>query len=231
MKLFNNQVTISSILAVALLLVPFASAIADLQSALDAVKEQDYFNAYQEFKKLAEAGDRDAQYNLALLYKSGNGVMQNKNTAADWFRKAADQGLPEAEFQIARAYDKGEGVKQSYEYALLWYRKSAEHGNRWAQSNLGVMYAEGQGVKQDLVLAYVWFNLAASQGVGAAFDNREVLAKEMSKEMLTKVRELSRTYFTRYVEPYLQKSQSNLREGMPVHQHPSAGMKPPANHP
>jgi len=232
MKCFNNQVRFFHLPGLLLLLASAATPLqADMESALSAVDKQDYFSAYQEFKKLSQAGDREAQYNLAMLYKDGKGVMENKKTAAEWFRKAADQGLSEAEFQLARAYDKGEGVAQSSEYAALWYRKAAEHGNPWAQANLGVMYAEGQGLKQDLVLAYVWFNLAASQGVDAAFENREVIAKQMSEEMLSKVREISRTYFGRYVEPYLTRSTPNLRQGMPVHKHSAEQQELPAGHP
>lgn len=233
MKCFNNQVRFYALsLLISLFFTTFAAPLrADLESALKAVDVQDYLTAYQEFKKLASEGVREAQYNLAMLYKDGNGVMQDKETAAHWFRKAADQGLAEAEFQMGRAYDKGEGVKQSDEYAALWYRKSAEHGNPWAQANLGVMYAEGQGLKQDLVLAYVWFNLSASQGVSAAFDNREIIAKQMSKEMLANVRKISRTYFSRYVEPYLKNNVPNLRKGMPAHKHPSEQQQLPPGHP
>jgi len=232
MKCFNNQVRFFCIAVfLALQVVPQQPLLADLDSALNAVKNEDYFQAYQEFKKLADEGNREAQYNLAMLYKDGKGVLENKQTAAEWFRKSADAGLSEAEFQLGRAYDKGEGVAQSNEYAVLWYRKSAEHGNPWAQANLGVMYAEGQGIKQDLVLAYVWFNLAASQGVETAFDNREIIAQQMSEEMLTKVREISRTYFGRYVEPYLSHNTPNLRKGMPVHKHPGESQDLPAGHP
>ena len=212
-----------------LLTLTFLSPVwADVETALKAVQEGDFLTAYQILKDLAEDGNAEAQHNLAMLYKQGKGVMEDKAKAAIWFRKAADQGLAEAQFQLARAYDRGEGVQKSDEYAALWYRKAAEQGNPWAQANLGVMQAEGQGMKQDLVMAYVWFNLAASQGVGVALENREILAENMSEEMLTKVRDISRQYFGRYVEPFL-KPGPNLRRGMPVHQHP--GEPAPATHP
>jgi len=192
---------------------------ASIDDGLEAVKRQDYTKAYTEFRALAETGDPEAQFNLAILYKKGNGAMQNKSKAAQWFRKAADHGLADAQYHLARMYDLGDGIEQNFDYAAVWYKKSAKQGNPLAQINLGVLYANGEGVKQDLVLAYVWLNLAASQGLALALDNREILAKSMSEDMLVKVRKISREYFTQFVEPYLTPG-TNLRRGMPLHLHP-----------
>ncbi|MCX8602615.1 MULTISPECIES: hypothetical protein [unclassified Gilliamella] len=43
----------------------------------------------------AEQGDREAQYNLALIYHGRIGV-DNKEKALYWYKKAADQGVTEA---------------------------------------------------------------------------------------------------------------------------------------
>jgi len=75
-------------------------------------------------------------------------------------------------------------------------------GNASAQTNLGVLYANGQGIAQDIIKAYIWFNLAAAQGMHVAFKNREVLAEQMTPEMLTNVRKLSKDYFEQYVAPF-----------------------------
>ena len=187
--------------AIALFTAPLLSA-ADIDAGLKAVDDGDYMTAYQAFKPLAEQGDVEAQHNLAVLYKTGKGVMKDMKKAAQWFEKAADQGLAEAQFNLGHLYDMGEGVEHNAAKAVLWYKKAAEQGHPLAQTNLGVMYANGEGVKQDLVLAYVWLNLAASQGVSTAFDDREVLTKEMTPEMQENVRKVSREYFKRYVEPF-----------------------------
>ena len=46
----------------------------DFQDAVDAYKRKDYKTAYKLFLPLAEQGDADAQYNLALMYEDGQGV-------------------------------------------------------------------------------------------------------------------------------------------------------------
>ena len=102
-----------------------ASSWASLEEGLSAVEQGDYLSAYQLFKKLAEQGDIEAQHNLAILYKTGKGVMKDPEKAIKWFRKAADKGLADAQFYLGRMYDKGEGVEQGFEYAAIWYIKAA----------------------------------------------------------------------------------------------------------
>jgi len=178
------------------------AAAANIDTALSAVEVGDFVKAYTQFKELAEQGDAEAQYNLGILLKSGKGVMQNPEKSAKWFRKAADQGLTDAQYHLGQMYDNGLGVEQNYDYAVVWYKKAAMKGNALAQTNLGVLYANGQGIAQDIIKAYIWFNLAAAQGLHVAFKNREVLAEQMTPEMLANVQKLSKEYFERYVEPF-----------------------------
>ena len=44
-------------------------------------------------KAAAEQGDATAQFNLGLMYDTGEGVPKNDAEAARWFRMAAEQGL------------------------------------------------------------------------------------------------------------------------------------------
>jgi TPR repeat protein len=181
-----------------------APAGTDLDAGLAAVDKQDFDTAFKIFEPLAKAGDTEAQYNLAMLYRSGKGVAKDMRKCAQWFRRAAEQGLAAAQYQLGYLYDQGEGVEQDNPAALAWYRKAAEQGHAGAQVNLGVMYANGTGVAQDLKLAYVWFNLAASQGSSIAFKNKQILGEAFSPEELEALRKLSRQYFQKYVMPYQQ---------------------------
>ncbi|MCI0505439.1 MAG: sel1 repeat family protein [Gammaproteobacteria bacterium] len=174
----------------------------NVDAAIAAVENQDYMTAYQIFKTLAVEGDAEAQHNLAILYRQGKGVMQNPKLAAVWFRKAADQGLASAQYYLGHMYDAGEGVEKNPQLAVQWYQKGAQGGDPLAQANLGVCYANGEGINQDIVLAYVWFSLAASQGLTAALENRNLLKKDMSDELLQNAQRLTRDYFSRYVAPF-----------------------------
>ncbi len=52
------------------------------------------------YRKAAEQGFADAQYNLGLAYLHGQGVKKDDQEAADWFRKAAEQGQSRAQTHL-----------------------------------------------------------------------------------------------------------------------------------
>jgi uncharacterized protein len=80
-------------LLVALILVLTAiPARADLYSAGVAYKKGDFPTAFKQFKELAELGQPDAQYALAVMYGRGEGVSQNNVYAHAWASLAAQNG-------------------------------------------------------------------------------------------------------------------------------------------
>ena len=52
--------------------------------------------ATEPLASLANQGNIDAEYNLALLYADGRGVPRDLGQARQWMQKAADAGDPEA---------------------------------------------------------------------------------------------------------------------------------------
>ena len=76
----------------------------------------------------AEAGEAEAQYQLAVLYDDGGEVAQNYEQAIYWYQKAAEQGLDKAQHNLGIAYDEGLGVTQDYQQAYEWFQKAAQQG-------------------------------------------------------------------------------------------------------
>jgi len=66
---------------------------ADRAQALQAQIRGDYSNASKLWLQLANEGDPLAEYNIALLYKRGAGVLQDSNQSQYWFQMAARKGL------------------------------------------------------------------------------------------------------------------------------------------
>lgn len=141
---------------------PAVSAADSFENGVQAYKAGDYKKALEIFKPLAELRLAEAQYNLGVMYNTGQGVSQDYEEAEKWFRKAAEQGDADAQFKLGLMYDQGQRVPKDYEEAVKWYSKAAEQGNASAQNNLGLMYDKGQGVPQDYIEAHRWFNIAAS---------------------------------------------------------------------
>lgn len=117
------------------------------------------------YKKAAEQGDANAQYNLGVCYKRGEGgVDQDYNKAVYWYRKAAEQGLAEAQHNLGVCYINGEGVPKVIEKAVFWWEKAAAQGYANSQYNLGYCYEFGEGVDVDYNKAVYWYKKAAEQG-------------------------------------------------------------------
>ena len=82
----------------------------------------------QWYRKAAEQGDVDAQYNLGNMYAKGRGVRQDNAQAVQWFRKAAEQGDAEAQNNLGVMYAYGQGVRQNYKSAKEWLGKACDNG-------------------------------------------------------------------------------------------------------
>ena len=57
---------------------------------------KNFVEAFKYFKKAADLGLKEAQFNLAQCYDQGIGVTKNTTEAVKWYRKAADVELCKA---------------------------------------------------------------------------------------------------------------------------------------
>jgi uncharacterized protein len=60
------------------------------EDAVDAHARGDYAKALRLIRPLANDGDASAQFNLGLMYTTGQGVQRDNAAAALWFRKALE---------------------------------------------------------------------------------------------------------------------------------------------
>jgi hypothetical protein len=123
----------------------------------------------------AKAGDATAQYDLGVLYATGDGLVQDYASAVSWFHAAAAQGNVDAEYNLGVLNERGLGVPVDDTEALNWYRSAADQNHAGAQFNLAVAYAEGRGVGQDFTAAARWYLRAAQQGLSPAMVNLAIL--------------------------------------------------------
>ena len=140
------------------------------------------------YRKAAEQGNADGQYNLGDMYANGSGVVKDEAEAVKWYRKSAEQGNANGQCNVGSMYANGSGVVKDEAEAVKWYRKSAEQGNAYGQYNLGLMYANGRGVAKDDVEAVKWYRKAAEQGhangqcnLGAMYDNGSGVVKDVAE--------------------------------------------------
>ena len=103
--------------AVGLASLLLASAVfaGDFEDGMQFVLSKDYARAVQSFRKAAEDGNADAQFNLGVMYSKGRGVEQDYARAAHWYRKAAEQDDVPAQSMLGFMHLKGQGVQQDYQ--------------------------------------------------------------------------------------------------------------------
>ena len=165
---------------------------AELDEAVSAYNAGDYQTALRMFKTLAEQGYPSAQFNLGLIYRNGEGVLQDDKEAVKQYRLAGEQDIEEAQYNLGFIYSNGQGVLQDYKEAVKWYQMATEQGEVNAHYNLGLKYAKGEGVIEDLVYAHMWWNIAASLWIDRASENRKIASSKMTPSQIEKAQELAR---------------------------------------
>lgn len=163
---------------------------ADFEAGVAAARTGDYATALREWRPLAESGNRDAQFNLALLYENGFGVAKDGAQAAHWFRRAAEQDDRSAQAYLGEMYAQGLGVARDDIEALSWYKRAAERGHAASQYNVGLFYATGRGVAPSDVQAVAWITVAHENGA-AKTELLDTLKKHMAPGSMEEARRLA----------------------------------------
>lgn len=140
----------------------------------------------------AKQGNAEAQYNLGVMYDTGQYVTQDSEQALKWFTLAAEQGFVKAQFILGLYYFFGLGETPDLKQAYKWFKLAAEQGDYWSQFKLGDMYKNGQWVTQNNLYAYMWYDIASSDGDKEALEYKDTVASQMTKEQITEAQKLAR---------------------------------------
>jgi uncharacterized protein len=173
----------------------------DAQLMLD---RGDVVTAFRLYAPLADAGDREAQYQVGLMYDKGEGVERDYAEAAKSYRMAAEQGLASAQYVLGTLYAVGKGVPRDAAAAAMWFSKAADQGRADAQFRLANLFDKGSGVPQDYIAAHKWYNIAASRFPSAEADRtglavlaRDWVASKMTQAELAQAWQLARNWTPR----------------------------------
>jgi len=151
-SVYRQQMLKIVTLAIALLIVPAVSASGqDFDKGAAAYSSGDYATALREWVPLAEQGNAPAQFNLAFMYRNGQGVPKDYKAAVKWYTHAAEQGIAQAQFNLGLVYDNGKGVPQYYVRAHMWWSIAAASGFPSASKNRDV--AAGRMTPADIFFA------------------------------------------------------------------------------
>lgn len=174
----------------ALLLGGSVPALADYEAGVNAAFDGDFETAFREFTVAAEEGLDLAQYNLGILYYTGQGVARDFNEAYRWTLAAAEQGHVAAQFNLGTLYYEGQGVKRDHSQAVEWFASAGKAGHAEAAFELARMYEEGDNVKRDRVQAHAWASMAIANEHPDAAEARDRLERRLNASQLSTARRL-----------------------------------------
>jgi len=131
---------------------------ADFTEGVSYFDNQQYTQAFAEFKPLADKDDERAQYYTAYLYLNGYGVAQDTKQGLAYLQKSVDQGYDKAMTLMGYLYSEGKYLPKDKAKALELYKAAAEMDDDDALLNLGVMYYTGDSVEKDVEKAIEYFS-------------------------------------------------------------------------
>ncbi len=115
----------------------------------------------------ANAGDAQAQFDIALCYINGTDIETNKELALDWNTKAAENGHVDAQFALGLYYFIGVNDSQTRKIKYKWVQQFITDKTKDPVLDLAFKLskgAEGESfTKANASLAFVWFKKATAQ--------------------------------------------------------------------
>lgn len=158
----------------------FKTPRAALRAGLEGVRSGDSTSAIEALKYAAAGGEPLAQWRLAKIYASGEGVPHDDIKAYDYFSQIVasydednpnrrDKSIVSSAFVAMGVYSLNgiakSNVRPDPSRALQMFRYAATNfGDANAQYNLARMYLDGAGIDKDSRQAVRWLYLAADKG-------------------------------------------------------------------
>lgn len=118
---------------------------------------------FEQARRAAEAGDVEAQLELARMLQLGVGMPQDTAQSMAWIRKSAEGGHAPAQAALGLAYSVGGKVPIDRVQGEYWLRKGAAQGNAEAQTILALEFIDGGSSAAEQALAITWLTAAANE--------------------------------------------------------------------
>ena len=121
-------------------------------------------DAVSEMDKLAESGDRYAQYLMGKLWRDGPLLIPDSVEARYWFERAAEQGHLTAQYSLAKLYLSDDVEVRDIRLGLNWLYTAAVNGSSCAMYRLAKECLKGELIEKDTEHATEWFTKSAERG-------------------------------------------------------------------
>ena len=121
-------------------------------------------DAVSEMDKLAESGDRYAQYLMGKLWRDDPLLIPDSAEARYWFVQAAEQGHIVAQYSLAKLYLSDDVEVRDIQQGMNWLYTAAVNGSSYAMYRLAKELLKGEHIKKNTTSALEWFTRSAEGG-------------------------------------------------------------------
>lgn len=120
--------------------------------------------AINAYKKLAEEGDKVAQYEIAGWYMPADGFKEGSaEKSFYWYNKSAENGYVPALLGLAHCYYNGIGTEKDFEKTKSLLEDAGARGSAYDKYQVALHYNNSYGIKDIKKIAY-WYERAAEAG-------------------------------------------------------------------
>jgi len=164
--------------------------------AVEAAKAGHYDQAFKLFELQAEAAQHDAQFNLALMLKTGRGTPQHYADALMWawlsHLGGIEKGKPLAD-EILDVLPEAtiEEVRQNIAANL---KARIDKGDKAAVMQYARHFMEILA-EEDYEHAYLWYSIAAAIGSEGGQEARDLVAENLDAEVMITLQDEARTTY------------------------------------
>ena len=164
--------------------------------AVQAVKDKNYQHAVNLFELQAFAAQHDAQYNLALLLRSGKGRPQNYQQALFWAWSAYLGGIEPAKelSEELKNILPEDSLKMTREKLIETLTDRIDSGDRSALMELALFYKE-ISEEPNFEEAYLWYSIASAFLLEGAILERNEAAVKVETKSLVELQDRAGTIF------------------------------------
>lgn len=117
---------------------------ATLNEAKQLIRLKRFSEAHTALNKIANKGDAEAQYYLAVLYRNGHGTERDLEKAHYWFKKSARLNHTKSQYELGMSYKSGLGTGKNIQKAHYWFSRAAANKHNKAQRQLELLKSDNR---------------------------------------------------------------------------------------
>ena len=176
-----------------------AQVVAAPPNPAEAIKQGDLAEAASQARRLAETGDPDGQFMLALFFWHGVSLPQSYQEALNWITLSAVSGHPRAPAARIEMLKVTEPPlpQRSMEWTRANLTQRAEAGDNQALFHLAASYSQRFGF-QNTLETYFWYNLSVASGNVAARKQRNIVIAGLKQGDIIKAQERAKEWVEKW---------------------------------